>query len=515
MSGGNCPETPRQKMIGMMYLFLTAMLALNVSGELLKAFELVDKSIQQTTKTIQAKNKTLYRDLQADADNNERAKEPWRKAQDIRKSADSLVNHMQNLKLEFVRAVGGDEATLDNYTGADNQDKAAQLMITEKGGERSKILKDMISSYRELLLSVINPNDTTLRSNIEDVLTTKDPQGIIARSWESEKFEHLPMSASLALMSKLIGDVRNTESDVLKHLAVSVDEGTFKFTNVEAMIIPKSQVVIRGAQYQAQLLVTAVDSTQRPKFFVDGRPLTDIDTRGVGQYKTPASSTGKKKFEVAIEVLGPEGETRVLKNSSEYEVVEPMVVISPTKMNVFYEGVENPVMISVPGLTSSQLDVEVTNATRYKKGDEYYVKVNPGTAGLKAKVSVIAKIEGKSQSMGSMDFRIKRLPAPIAKVAGINEGKINKNRLLAETGVFAEMEDFDFELEYVVTRFNVSAIKNGYNVDESSKSNRFTAAQQELIKGLARGSKVFINDIKAVGPDKVTKSLGSITLTLD
>ncbi|MFT3737340.1 MAG: gliding motility protein GldM [Breznakibacter sp.] len=515
MSGGNCPETPRQKMIGMMYLFLTAMLALNVSGELLKAFELVDKSIQQTTKTIQAKNQNLYRDLQNDAANNERAKEPWERAKQIRAAADSLVGHLQDLKLEFVHTVDSKEATLDNYKGADNQDVAAQLMITEKGGGRSKVLKEKIDSYRKLLLSVVSPNDTTLRSAIELALTTKEPEGAIARSWESEKFEHLPMSASLALMSKLIGDVRNTEADVLKYLSGSVDAGTFKFTNVEAMIIPRSQVVIRGSQYQAQLLVTAVDSTQNPKYFVDGRLLTEVDSRGIGVLNLPAQSSGKKKFEVAIEVLGPEGEPLVLKNSSEYEVVDPMVVISPTKMNVFYEGVENPVMVSVPGLTSSQLDIEVTNATRYKKGDEYYVKVNPGTAGLKAKVNVIAKIDGKTQRMDGLEFRIKRLPAPIAKVAGINEGKINKNRLLAETGVFAEMEDFDFALEYVVTRFNVSAIKNGYNVDESSKSNRFTPAQTELIKGLSRGSKVFINDIKAVGPDKVTKSLGSITLTLD
>jgi gliding motility-associated protein GldM len=199
-----------------------------------------------------------------------------------------------------------------------------------------------------------------------------------------------------------------------------------------------------------------------------------------------------------------------------YEVVDPMVVISPTKMNVFYEGVDNPVQISVPGLTSNQLDISITNGPKpIRKDDVYLVKVNQGTSGGKAKVTVTATIDGNRREVGSMDFRIKRIPPPVAKVGGINEGKMNKNRLLAESGVFAEMDDFDFELEYVVSRFNVSAIKNGYNVDEPSKNNRFTDAQKELVRGLARGAKVFINDIKAVGPDKRTVSLGSITLTLD
>lgn len=514
MSGGNCPETPRQKMIGMMYLFLTAMLALNVSGELLKAFELVDRSIQQTTTTIQKKNVVMYGDLQRDAVENQRAKEPWEKAQRVRVLADSLAKHMQNLKLEFVKTADGEEATLENYASKDNQDIAAQLMITAKDGKRSKELKAMIDEYRTLLLSYVAPSDTTMRDNLENVLTTKDPEGVTARSWESEKFEHLPMSASLALMSKLISDVRNTESDVLKYLYTSVDANTYKFTTVVPIVIPKSEVVIRGGKYQAQIMLTAKDETQDPVMKIGGSTIPV--TGGVGEYIVSASSNGKKTYTAEIEVLGPDGEMKTQTVTGAYEVVEPMVVISPTKMNVFYEGVENPVLISVPGLTSSQLDISITNGPKpVRKGDEYMVKVNPGTAGGKSKVSVFATIDGKSQKVGEMDFRIKSIPPPIAKVGGINEGKINKNRLLAESGVFAEMEDFDFDIEYVVTRFNVSAIKNGYNVDEPSKNNRFTDAQKELVKGMARGTKVFVNEIKAVGPDKKTRSLGSVTLTID
>ncbi|PZX15930.1 gliding motility-associated protein GldM [Breznakibacter xylanolyticus] len=515
MSGGNCPETPRQKMIGMMYLFLTAMLALNVSGELLKAFELVDKSIQQSVSTVEKKCGILYGDLQNAAVVNPRATQSWENAQKIRVAADELVKQINDLKLYMVQKVSDDpNATPDNYTGADNQDIAAQVMIVEQGGDRSKQLKAKINELKDMLLGYIE-TDSVLRSNVSAMLSTSDPTAKegIQRSWESEKFEHLPMSASLALMSKLTSDVRNAEADVLRYLLSKNDEGTFKFNKIEPLVIANSKVVIRGGEFLAQVMVAASDSTADTKIKVNG---SDIPVeKGIGLLRVPASSTGKKPINAEIQLFGPDGTPKTYTVKSEYEVIDPMVVISPTKMNVFYEGVENPVTISAPGANSNQLSISMTNATFTKKGDGYMVRVKPGTAGGKSTISVSADIDGKKRNLGSMDFRIKRIPAPIAKVAGKSEGKISKSLLLEQTGVFAEMEDFDFELEYNVTRFVVSAVKNGYSVDEPSTNNRFTPAQKELIRSLGRGSKVFITEIRAVGPDKVSKALGGISLTLD
>jgi len=503
-------------MIGMMYLFLTAMLALNVSADLLRAFQLVDTSIQQSVKAVNSKNGVLYTGLENAAATNPRAIEPNEKAKKIKAEADKLYNQIESLKLLMVQTVDNPNATPNNYNGLDNQDIAAQLMITAQGGKRSEDLKEMIVKYREMLLSYVE-GDTLLINSIKRTLNTDD---IIMREtgekrpWEAEKFEHIPMAATLALMSKMMSDVRNTENDVVRYLNSEIDAESFKFTRVDPLVIPRSETVIRGGEYYAEIMVAARDTAQKPKVIIGGVEMP-VNESGQGIYKVPATSIGKKSWSGEIQVLGPTGEWVPRKVSGEYEVVEPLVVISPTKMNVFYEGVENPVTISVPGVNSKQLSINITNATYTKKGDEFLVKPNPGNAGGKALISVIADIEGKKQNVGSMEFRIKRIPPPIAKVGGINEGKLNRQRLLAESGVFAEMEDFDFQLEYIITRFNVSVMKGGYVIDEPSKNNRFTDAQKELIKGLGRGSKVFINDIKAVGPDKVTKSLGSITLTLD
>lgn len=515
MSGGNCPETPRQKMIGMMYLFLTAMLALNVSGELLKAFALVDHSIQQAVSTVEKKSSGLYTELgNAAALNPAKAQTSWDNAQKIRIAADSLVKYIDDLKLLMVRKVSGEEATPDNYQGADNQDIAAQLMIVEKAGQRSKELKDKFGKFKDLLVSYID-SDTALIANVSAMLSTidPDPKEGIQRSWESEKFEHLPISASLALMSKMMSDVRNSEADVLRYLLSKNDEGSFKFTNVIPMVIPNSKIVISGGEYNASVLISASDTTQNPIITINGQ--TVPVKGGVGMLKIPASSIGKKPISGQIQISGPDGTPRVYDIKDEYEVIAPMVVISPTKMNVFYEGVDNPVAISVPGANSNQLSISMTNATFTRSGDGYMVRAKPGTAGGKSTISVTAEIDGKRRNLGSMDFRIKRIPPPIAKVAGKSEGKISRSLLMEQSGVFAVMEDFDFELEYNVTRFVVSAVKNGYSVDEPSTNNRFTPAQKELIKSVGRGGKVFITEIRAVGPDKISKPLGGISLTLE
>lgn len=514
MSGGNCPETPRQKMIGMMYLFLTAMLALNVSGELLKAFILVDESIQQSIFTVESKSKSLYYAFNIDADQNPRAKEKYDEALKIQSRADSLVKYINELKWLLIRQVDdSEEATITNYKGLDNQDVAPLIMIVEQGGARSKKLKEDFKNYKDLLLQYVDEKDTVLRKNIEKSLSTPDTPGAGGRSWESEKFEYVPLAASMALLSEMISVVRNSEADMLRYLHTSVDASSFKFTSVRPYVIPQSKVVIKGGEYSAQVMVAGQDKTMDPQFDIPGVTNIEIEN-GLGNIKIPASAIGAREFNGNVSILGPDG-MRTFPFTLDYEVIAPMVVISPTKMNVFYEAVENPVIISVPGVNSKDLKISVSNGKYRKVRNEFLVTVNPRTAGKNSRITVTATIDGKARKMGYMDFRIKRIPPPVAKVGGINEGKLRKSLLLAQTGVVAEMEDFDFELEYKVTRFNVSAVINGYSQDASSPNNRFTDEQITLMKSLTRGAKVYINGIVARGPDKVPKKLGSITITLD
>ncbi len=519
MSGGNCPETPRQKMIGMMYLFLTAMLALNVSGELLRAFVALDEGFVQSRETVERKNNVLYAQFEnAYTTNEAKVGEYWEKAKKIKEESNKLVDHIEELKLLMVHTADGPDATPAEYTSIDNQDIAPQVMITEKGGQRSEELKEKIGEYKDLIISYLDasdPSDTAFITAYKSIFNTDKVKGEkdVEKEWESAKFEHVPLSASMAMLSKIQGDVRNTEADMIGYLYNQIDQASYKFTKVEPLIIPEDKSVVKGTNYRAKILMAAYDETALPIITVNGKKLK-IEN-GYGILEIPASSVGDQKWSGQIEMKKPDGEMRIEPISSSYTVTQPNAVISPTKMNVFYEGVDNPVAISVPGINTEDLKVSMTNVISRKRGNEYLVKPKNGTVGKKSIITVSAEIDGSVKRMGSQEFRIKRVPDPVPMVGGKNGGKIGKNLLKAQTAVFAEMKDFDFELEYKVTRFNVSVIKNGFNVDEISNSSAFTQAQKDLIGGMNRGQKVSIEDIRAKGPDGKTRNLGTITFVLD
>ncbi|WP_088655629.1 type IX secretion system motor protein PorM/GldM [Geofilum rhodophaeum] len=516
MSGGNCPETPRQKMIGMMYLFLTAMLALNVSGELLNAFILVDRSIKQAKETVEAKNEFLYSDFaMAFETNKKKVGDNYQKSLVLRDKADELVNHIDSLKQLFVTTADGPEFTPDNYPSVSNQDIAPQIMITEKGQERSHELKRMIKDYRDLLLSYVDPADSALSNNINIMLSTEDPpvEDGVQKSWQSEKFEHLPLAASMALLSQIQTDVRNMESDVVRYLYTKVDEGSFKFNKIEPLVIPRSDYVIQGDEYYAEIMMAASDTTQPPVVTVEGKVLETVHGKGI--LKIPANRLGEEEWTGTIQIKNPDGTLRSESVSGKYIVSAPSVVISPTKMNVFYEGVDNPVSISVPGIPSESIIPRISSGQLLRRGSDYIVRPANGSSGKEVTISVSADVNGNTRVLGRQNFRIRRVPDPVAKVNNQREGAIGRNILLAQMGIVADMENFEFDLQFKVTEFTVATIRGGYVVDAKSNSNLFTDEQKELLRGTVRGQRVYIQDIQAVGPDGRRRSLGSIILTVD
>ncbi|MFO8001391.1 MAG: gliding motility protein GldM [Marinilabilia sp.] len=515
MSGGNCPETPRQKLIGMMYLFLTAMLALNVSGELLNAFILVDESIRKTIDSMEKKNSLLYTEFQSAYANNEaKVRDQYNDALNVQEEADSLFQHIQDIKTLIVQTADGEEATPTDYTSLDNQDVAAQVMITEKNGQRSEELKDHMEHYRDMLKDLVDEQDTALLNNIERTLTPQDPEGSEGsqRSWESEKFENLPMSATLALMSQIQSEVRNMESELVRYLYGKIDEGSFVFNSIEPLVIPRSDYIIKGDEYYAEIMLAARDTTQPPVVTVDGEELPVENGRGI--LRRPANSTGDKEWSGEIAVMGPDGSYRRHNVSGSYQVAQPNVVISPTKMNVFYEGVENPVEVSVPGIPSRNIDVDVTNATFEKEGDQYLVSPEGGSAGRTSVVSVRATVNDEVQNLGSQEFRIRRVPDPVATVAGSRGGTIDKGLLTAQNAVIAKMENFEFDMSFRVTGFTVSTVRDGYMRRQETDGATFTEEQMDLIEGAGQGSNIIISNIQAQGPDGRTRDLGSISFTL-
>ncbi len=504
-----CPEAPRQKMISLMYLVLTAMLALNVDKSVLDAFAMVNNNFMQTIENFTAKNQRVYNDFSnAAKENPQKAGELNKEVLKVKASSDSLYNYIFSLKELIVKRADGPEGDVNNIKAQENLNFAAELMITKKHGEE---LKKAIEAYRSSLLALIDTSNTELIASINQSLSTAPPprkEGS-SPSWEESKFEGYPLIAVITLMSKIQSDVRNAESDVIHQLYAKIDASSFKFNKLQAQVVSKSDFVLQGNPYEARVFLSAVDTTVKPEIIVGGTTLSNSD----GLYRVITSKEGKIEWSGHINYKNPDGIIVAYPFKHEYEVSKPSMTVSPTKMNVFYAGLDNPVSISVPGISPSNVKVSITNGS-IQEGPEGYI-VRPDKIGVNSVISVSALIDGTSKEMGSVPFRVKRVPDPVASVAGKNEGVITKNELLAQQGVLAKIPDFDFQMNFTVTSFVVSTSKAGFVVDKPTKGNRFSQEQTDLMKGLNPGSRLYIESIVVKGDDGSVRNLPALSFKIN
>ncbi|OFX88285.1 MAG: hypothetical protein A2W99_10660 [Bacteroidetes bacterium GWF2_33_16] len=535
-------------MIGMMYLVLTAMLALNVSAEVLEAFGVVDEGIRKTTANFSEKNGILYDNFNEQFALNETKVKPWKeKADEVHKRSDELYEYIQQVKRDIVIANGqarekGESKTAitedgdienEKLVGKDKVDIASNILIGGNNDGKAYDLREKIKEYKEYLISLVDEKNTRLLHSLESSLGTENPPPApdgTQREWEVKYFESMPLAAVMPLLSKFQADVRNSESEIVQYLLEQIDAGSLKVNKLEATVIPNSSYILRGNPYKADVFLSALDTTSPPIVYIgqyDSIKLEDgsFDYRMVGRYDSLDIVNGKGRYDVMgsrigktdwggiIKVLGPDGSYIKKSFKQSFTVAEPNLVVSPVKMNVFYVGVDNPVKISVPGISGDKIEPSITNAKLRKTGDGEYIvnAIRPGNS----LVSVTAIIDGQRRSMGTVDFRVKPLPDPVVKVANKQGGKIEKNILNAQAGVFAVMENFDFELEFKIIEFSVSTTdKGGYTIQQKTTGNKFTQAQYNLLKDIRRGQRVNIEDVKAVGPDGSVRNLPPIVFEI-
>lgn len=514
MGAKNCPETPRQKMIGMMYLVLTAMLALNVSADVLDAFTKVQQGLTSTISTFGKKNAELYNEIEMAYNLNQTKVASVReKALEVRKETKELVDFIESLKLRMVvLADGEEEADVMNIKSKDNLDIGGQVMLLEGKGKK---LRQMVTAYREKLSGLVAPKDSVLRNTILTHLSTDDPKPIDGefKSWEASKFEAIPLVGVVTLLTMYQADILSTESDVVKYLFSSMDAESFKFNKLAALVIPESRYVLKGENFKARIMLAAIDTTQKPRVIANGR---DVAYQGdFATYSETASTVGFRKLKGVINYITPSGATLPREFEMEYEVADPAVVISPTKMNVFYVGVDNPVSLAAPGISPDAIEPQITNGKIRKLDDGSYI-VNPGAAGKPCSITVFANIQGQKRELQTQTFRVKEVPDPVAKVNGLRGGKIKKNILVAAGQVDVEMENFDFDMKFTVENFSIYTVIDGY-VQEESKSDKgaFSAAQLKMINKLKRNQALTIENIVVKGPDGSTRKLQSLSFRID
>ncbi len=535
MGAKNCPETPRQKMINMMYIVLTAMLALNVASQVLEAFRVVDSSLLHTLKAVDVKSRQVYLSFeQAYAENPAKVQEWKQKADKVQKSTNDMFSYILQLKEEIVKYSGSTLVDEENPIGTDDfylvtekgdtlivskQDDLngpSELMITQK---KAFELNDKITEYRNGLVALLNEDDVELKASILKELETPDPKVNIKddsenKTWEAQYFLDKPLVAILTLLSKFQIDVKNSEANLINYLYGQIDAGSFKFNKLGARIIANSNIILQGGIYEAEVFLAAEDSTQQPEIFINNNKVKVID--GKANYKGNTSQPGIFKWSGLIKYKTPSGVIRNYAFEQEYQVVKPSVTMSATNMNVFYLGIKNPFDIGGGAIPKELMDVTMTNGKITKTGDTYIIEPSAlDEVGRRTKVTVYANIGGKRRSVGVSDWRVKQVPPPVAQVAEQTGGLIRKEVLAIQDGVMAVLVDFDFDFKYKVTQFDVqtSGIAGYVNIKKSN-TNRFTADQKDMLNRAKPQSIVYISNIKAIGDDGKTRNLDPISFKI-
>jgi gliding motility-associated protein GldM len=526
---GHGKETPRQKMIGMMYLVLTAMLALNVSKEVLNAFILVDEGLVTTTENFAKKNQGLYSTFTKEYELNPTKVGDWKdKAEEVQRRSNELYLFLHECKTSIL-IIKEEDAIIPNSTkidwdevnGKDNMDHPGQVMIVE--GKAAE-LKKKIDEHREYMLSLIEDKEKyrgTVEA-IEGILNTELPDvhlehggKKVTPTWETSYFDMLPLASVITLLSNMQANVRNAESEMIDFLLKQVVAGEIGFNSLKAVVIPDRSLVFPGEEYKARVFLAAYDSTKAPEVQLENGTMLEIEN-GQGIYKTTSNSLGVKTWGGTIR-LENDGSYIERPFEASYEVAEANATISATAMNVFYRGLNNPVAISAGSVAESSVRVNINSPHSIKriKAGEYVVK--PGSQGDKATVSVFAEIDGVSKLMTRMDFRVFDLPTPIAKITGSRNGQANLrvSDLVGLQIVEAEAEDFLFEVDFQVTEFSMGFTDaSGIWGSKKSDGNKFTGEMKSLFRSMRTGSRITLQDIKAIGPDGKVRPLSPINITV-
>ena len=527
-------ETPRQKMISMMYLVLTAILALNVSREVLDSFVVIDKGLQSTNKNFDKHNDDLYAqfDLAKSVDP-KRVTPNWEKAQSVKKEAAGLTDFITKVRATLIAKTEGiEEKTADtiklaNVDGKDNTDVPTHVMIgkNEDGSAGiSRELKDKLKAYHTQLINYVLPAD---RGKVEINIDTQDPpKNGENDNWETYNFSERPLAACLTILSKIQNDIKTAESNVVDYLLKQVDKESFKFDTIAAKVVPVSNYVLLGEEYKADVFLAAFNKTKNAEIKVGKfNPLTNsfegaADAvpveRGLGKYNVKTTREGFVSYSGSIKVVAPSGQEMMFPFKSEYIVARPALTVSADNMNVFYAGLENTVSVSVPGIPNERLSVSIDNGKIKSLGNgKFDVDVKNGTV---SNISVAATMEnGERRNMGTVQFRVRRVPRPTAKFASLTmDGTLSQAEIVGTSGIIANYENFIYEgkAKCKVVSFTMSIISNGTVEDYQGKSNMIDDVKglSARLKKLRRGERVMLSDIRVLGPDGIPVSASGLTI---
>lgn len=554
MAGGK--ETPRQKMIGMMYLVLTALLALNISKQVLQGFIRVNESMETTINNLEENNKRVMDAFKAASENNPAAKPYYDKALEVKKHIEEVVKYFEETKFKVIKETDQVPNVDKNYKlsvekgKVDDFDTPTGMLIGPDpskmvdGEYTAKALRRKLEKLVEDLTKLVDnmqqdPKTKFLKDDYEQIkkkianLKPTDSDEIeegVKLTWEIRNFNHLPMAAVVTNLSKMIADMRNAEAEIYQVFAAASGKIALKFDKLSAKVIAPSSYIQAGQQYKADIFLAAsssamtadmmevlvgaeYDSTTK-QLKSPGTPIKIED--GMGKYEVNTGGQGEQTLKGVIKYKKPDGTYDYYPFSTTYMVAAPSVAVEPEKMNVFYIGVENPVVISAAGVSPTNLQVSISGAGGkiIPKGNGKYVVTvsSPG----ECKISVSAKTKDGVKPQGPPKvFRVKKIPDPLPKLGGKPANgviEMPKLSLASIGGVGAEIPGFDFDVKFPVIGFTFSAVVKGSLKEFQCSGPNLSAEAKAVLQSLAPGGKCYFENIKVKAPDGSIRTLSTVSL---
>lgn len=503
------PREPRQKMINMMYLVLTALLALNVSSEILNAFKTVNKSLENTNTTVNKSTETLMKSLdekRRDPATTLRATIWYPKADDAVKLTKDVYNYVQSLKDRILTESGGDPKDPTKKFKEDNLDIPTRIMIDKGEGQK---LKSLLEQYRKNLLAIDPSIDSAFKTSLPINLDKPESRSRAGKTWEGAYFHMVPTVAALTILSKFQMDVKTSENRVVQFCHNKVGEVNVVFDSYGAVIGQSSNYLMPGQQIDITAGVGAFSKKAQPAISIGGSSVP-IGEDGAAHSTLAGGGIGQHSIPISITFMNQEsGKMQTINKTVDYTVGQANASIALDKMNVLYIGVDNPISISASGGGDDKVQVTIIGgggSVNKLGGGHYVARVNNQTDDCKISVSVDGKVAGISQ------FRVRSIPRATATVGGFESGdNVPANAFKAQGGVGAYIKDFPFQLKYTVTSFTLTADNDEGDVDEAPcTGNIWSPKALQIIKNLKSGRLVTIDNIRCQGEDGRNQKLPSL-----
>jgi gliding motility-associated protein GldM len=539
MGGGK--ESPRQKMIGMMYLVLTALLAMNVSKDILNGFITVNESLERTNHNFNDNTKRVMEAFKKSTESNAAAGPYLVKANDLLKWTTELYKHIDMLKKEVVQHTEQKGSYKDSLSRDENLEKGWSMWFLDKkdnydspthmligdnenapmsGPNTAKELRQKMTDVHDKMIKMF----TDMQKDSKTKLLEEDFQAVL------KKIEGMMPHAVVTNLTKIQSDIKNVEGECISQLSGASGKIAIKFDRLSAKVIANSAYVQTGQKYLADVFLAASSSSMTSEQLTIYRGATydsinkkcigcDVKENelkiegGMGRYEGSTGSIGEQKWGGVIKFKKPTGDYEYHPFEASYMVAPKAAAISADAMNVFYIGVDNPVSVSAAGFSPGELSVSGSGggiSLKPQGGPGKFI-VRVSTVG-ETTINVSAKTKEGVQSQGMQKFRCKRIPTPYPTVAGKKSGdKVSKAEVANASFIVAKLDGFDFAANFQVVSWEFTGSIGGQTKTEAGVGGAITSGLKSILSKAGPGSRLFF-DVKAKGPDGVVQTLPTLGL---